>query len=247
MFDPERVGRAIRAIRIRAGLRQVDLAARAGVSRSFVSKVERGKATTADVGKLQAVCVALGADLEVRVRWQGEALDRLLDEGHAAIVERIVAMLARFGWQTWLEVTFNVFGERGAIDVFAWHAASRTLLIIEVKSVVADAQGTLSPLDRKVRLGPRIARERGLDPVVVARLLVVGDSMANRRRIDRFAGLFGAALPDRGWDVRRWLKRPAGRLTGLLFLSDSTKGDIRRTSTGRRRVNLGRKARTGLG
>ena len=105
MFDPERVGRSIRAIRIRKGLRQQDLATKVGVSRSFVSKVELGKATTADVAKLDGVCRALGADLDVRVRWQGEALDRLLDEAHAAIVERVVALLSRFGWLTWLEVT----------------------------------------------------------------------------------------------------------------------------------------------
>lgn len=240
MFDPERVGRSIRAIRIRKGLRQQDLAAKAGVSRSFVSKVELGKATTADVAKLEAVCRALGADLEVRVRWQGEALDRLLDEAHAEIVERVVGLLSRFGWQTWLEVTFSIFGERGSVDVFAWHPPTRTLLIVEVKSVVADAQGTLSPLDRKVRLAPRIAHERGLEPDVVARLLVVGDSMENRRRIERFAGVFDVALPVRSWDVRRWLQAPDGAVAGLLFLSDSTKNGIRRTSTGRKRVNPGR-------
>lgn len=247
MFDPERIGRSIRAIRIRAGLRQADLATQAAVSRSFVSKVECGKATTADVARLQRICAALGADLDVRVRWHGEGLDRLLDEGHAALVEGIVALLSRLGWQTWLEVTFSIFGERGSIDVFAWHAPTRTLLIVEVKSVVADAQGTLAPLDRKVRLGPRIAHERGLDPAATARLLVVGDNKANRRRIERFASLFDAALPARGWGVRRWLAQPAGSIAGLLFLSDSTKNDTRRTLTGRRRVNPPRKPKSVVG
>lgn len=247
MFDPERVGRSIRAIRVRKGLRQQDLAAKAGVSRSFVSRVELGKATTADMAKLDAVCRALGADLEVRVRWQGEALDRLLDEAHAAIVQRVVALLGRFGWQTWLEVTFSIYGERGSIDVFAWHPPTRTVLVVEVKSVVADAQGTLSPLDRKARLAPRIAGERGLEPNVAARLLVAGDTMENRRRIDRFAGVFDAALPVRSWDVRRWLQKPDGLIAGLLFLSDSTRNGIRRTSTGRNRVNPGRGATSGLG
>jgi len=247
MFDPARVGRSIRAIRIRLGLRQVDLAERAAVSRSFVSGVECGKATTADIAKLQATCGALGADLDVRVRWQGEGLDRLLDEGHAAIVERVVALLSRWGWQTWLEVTFSIYGERGSIDVFAWHAATATLLIVEVKSVIADAQGTLAPLDRKVRLGPAIARERGLDPTTVSRLLVVADTMENRRRIDRFGALFLAALPTRGWAVRRWLKQPAAPIAGLQFVSDSARNVTRRTATGRRRVNPRRKPRAGLG
>lgn len=211
------------------------------MSRSFVSKVECGKATTADFARLQRVCAALGADLEVRVRWQGEGVDRLLDEAHAAIVERVVALLSRYGWQTWLEVTFSIYGERGSIDVFAWHPATRTLLIIEVKSVVPDAQGTLAPLDRKARLAPGIARERGLDPAVVGRLLVVGERMENRRRVERFGALFNAALPTRGWAARRWLRNPAGPIAGLMFLSISTRSDARRTSTGRSRVRLPRK------
>ena len=32
---------------------------------------------------LNRVCAALGARLRMRVEWQGEALDRLLDAGHA--------------------------------------------------------------------------------------------------------------------------------------------------------------------
>jgi hypothetical protein len=204
-------------------------------------------ATTAEIAKLDAICRALGADLDVRVRWHGEALDRLLDEAHAAIVERVVTLLTRLRWEAWLEVTFSIFGERGSIDVFAWHPASSTLLIIEVKSVVADAQGTLAPLDRKVRLAPQIARERGLGPVAIARMLVVADSMENRRRIERFAGLFSAALPTRGWAVRNWLKTPGEPIAGLMFLSDSTKNGIRRIATGRSRVNPRRTAKSSLG
>jgi hypothetical protein len=192
---------------------------------------------SSDLGRIEAICAALGADLDVRVRWQGEALDRLLDEAHATIVERVVALLAADGWQTWLEVTFNVYGERGSIDVLGWHLGTRTLLIAEVKSVVADAQRTLSPLDRKVRLAPGIARDLGLEPARVARLLVIGDNTSNRRRVARFASLFAAALPARGWSVRRWLAAPDAPLAGLVFLSDATSRGARRTSTGRCRVN----------
>jgi transcriptional regulator with XRE-family HTH domain len=247
MFDPARIGRSIRAIRVRMELRQQDLAERARVSRSFVSSVECGKATAADVSKLEALSRALGADLDVRIRWRGESLDRLLDEAHASIVGRLVEVLTPLGWQTWLEVTFSVYGERGSIDVFAWHPRTMALLIIEVKSVLADAQGTLSPLDRKTRLGRRIAQERGIDPLTVARLLVVGDTMANRRRVDRFAALFDAALPERGRAVRRWLREPLGVIAGLLFVSDATRNDARRTATGRSRVNPRRKPKSRLG
>jgi transcriptional regulator with XRE-family HTH domain len=247
MFDPLRIGRSLRAIRIRLGIRQVDVAVRAGVSRSFVSNLERGLSRSTDVSRIEAVCLALGADLDVRVRWRGEGLDRLLDEGHATIVDRLAALLVPDGWQTWLEVTFNDYGDRGSIDVFGWHQETRSLLIVEVKSVVPDAQGTLVPLDRKVRVAPKIARDRGLDPASVSRLLVVGDTSTNRRRIARFDALFDAALPDRGWAVRRWLSKPSGSIAGLLFLPDSTRDGTRRSTAGRSRVNRPRNARNPAG
>ena len=193
------------------------------------------------------VCVALGADLDVRVRWRGEGLDRLLDEGHATVVDRLAALLKADGWHTELEVTFNDYGDRGSIDVFGWEPETRSVLIVEVKSVVADAQGTLAPLDRKVRVAPKPARERGLDPRSVGRLLVVGDTSTNRRRIARFEALFGAALPDRGWAVRRWLAKPVGPISGLLFLPDSTGDGTRRATAGRSRVNRPRMARKPAG
>ena len=236
MFDPLRVGRSLRAIRIRLGWRQVDVAAKAGVSRSFVSTLERGQARSTDLARIEAVCAALGADLDVRVRWRGEALDRLLDEGHATIVDGFVRLLPPPAWATWLEVTFNDYGDRGSIDVLGWHAATRTLLVAEIKSTVADAQGTLAPLDRKVRVAPKVARQLGLDPAVIGRVLVVGDGPTNRRRIARFGDLFRVALPARNVEVRRWFAAPRGPVAGVLFLSYDTPGSTRRTTAGRTRV-----------
>jgi transcriptional regulator with XRE-family HTH domain len=237
MFDAARIGRSLRAIRVRLGLRQVDVAKRAGVSRSFVSKVERGLARTGDLRRVEAICAALGADLDVRVRWHGEALDRLLDEGHATVVAVLAAILTADGWEIGIEVTFNVYGDRGSIDVFGWHAATRSLLVAEIKSVVPDAQGTLAPLDRKVRVAPMLAKDRGWVPATVSRLLVIGDTTTNRARVRRFDDLFAVALPDRGRRVRRWLADPVGVISGLWFLRDSTGRSTRRTTAGRTRVN----------
>lgn len=212
------------------------------MSRSFVSNLERGLSRSTDISRIEAVCVALGADLDVRVRWHGEGLDRLLDEGHATVVDRLAAILKLHGWETSLEVTFNDYGDRGSIDIFGWHPETRSLLIVEVKSAVPDAQGTLAPLDRKVRVAPKLARERALDPQSVSRLLAVADTSTNRRRIARFEALFGAALPDRGWAVRQWLSKPSGSISGLLFLPDSTGDGARRATAGRSRVNRPRRA-----
>jgi hypothetical protein len=49
--------------------------------------------------------------------------------------------------------------------------------------------------------------------------------------------MYDAALPDRGVTVRRWLSRPVGRLAGLVFLPDATRGSARRRFAGRERVS----------
>lgn len=242
-MDSAWVGRSLRAIRIRLGWRQADVAEHAGVSRSFVSKVDRGMIAHANLDGLERICRALGADLDVRVRWRGEGLDRLLDEAHALVVDRLVAELRAAGWEVRLEVTFNHFGDRGSVDVVGWHEESAAVLVCEVKSVVPDAQATLKPLDVKAMLGAVIARGLGWEAATVSRLLIVSDRTVNRRRVGRFAALFDAALPARGHAVRRWLRAPKGSISGLLFLSDSPPGGVRRAAAGRQRVNRPRKAR----
>jgi transcriptional regulator with XRE-family HTH domain len=236
-MDRLRLGRSIRVIRIRLGWRQLDLATAANVSRSFVSDVERGLIGHGDLPRLERLCVAVGADLDVRVRWRGEGVDRLLDESHADLVERTVELLKELGWETAVEVTFNEYGDRGSVDVLGWHVASRSLLVIEAKSVVGDAQATLMPLDRKTRLGAKIGGQLGWHPSSISRLLVVWEGTTNRRRVERLDATFRTAFPVRGRAVGAWLSQPAGPVSALLFLPDSARGGARRRATGRRRVN----------
>jgi transcriptional regulator with XRE-family HTH domain len=246
-MDRLRIGRSMRAIRVRLGWRQADVAVAAAVSRSFISNIELGLARHSDISKLELVCQALGADLDVRVRWRGEGLDRLLDEAHAVLVDRVVAELRAASWEVAVEVTFNEFGDRGSVDVLGWHVAAGALLVVEVKSVVPDAQATLLPLDRKARLGSKIGRSRGWEARAVSRLLVLAGQTANRRRIARLAATFDVVLPTRGHAVRRWLRAPAAPMAGLLFVPDSPPDGVRRTTAGRQRVNRPRNHAMGGG
>jgi transcriptional regulator with XRE-family HTH domain len=54
--------RRLRAARLRAGLTQVQLAARLGQTQSFVSKCERGERRL-DLVEVRAFCVAMGVSL----------------------------------------------------------------------------------------------------------------------------------------------------------------------------------------
>ncbi len=236
-MDGLRVGRSIRALRIRRAWRQADLADAAQCSRSVVSRLERGEIAGTTVGVAEAICRALGADLDIRVRWQSEALDRLLDEAHAGIVDRFVTLLRVAGWQSAVEVTFSEYGERGSIDVLAWYPARRALLVTEVKSIIPDAQATLLPLDRKARLAAKVGRSRGWDSLSVSRVLVVRDGSTNRRRVAALDAMFRAALPLRGAAFRAWLRSPSGSVAALVFLPDAPQKSTRRTPTSWQRVN----------
>lgn len=236
-MDLGRFGRGLRALRRRRGWRQLDLAVSAGVSRSQVGRIERGESGPLPVEVVERVAVAAGGSTELVLRWNGEGLDRLLDEEHARLVEWVMRRLRALGWDVAAEVSFSRYGERGAIDVLAWHPERRALVVIEVKSVTPDPQAMLGGLDRKARLGPAIARERGWEPVLVARLLVVGDTRTNRRRIEAHEATVRSVLPAGTREVQRWLADPGPPgIAGVWFVSDVRASDR----------NLGRRHRVRL-
>ncbi len=223
-MDDLRVGRLIRAVRIRKGWRQEDLASAADVSQQTVSRIERGKLDGVTLATLARVAVALGARVRIEIRGDGAELDRLFGARHSAMHEEMALLFAGLGdWATAPEVTFSVFGERGAIDILAWHAPTRTLLVIELKTELVDVQETVGTLDRKVRLAARIAADRGWVPEVVATWLVVAESATNRRRIAAHRAMLRSAYPADGRAVSGWLATPRGSIAALSFLS-STRG-----------------------
>jgi hypothetical protein len=198
------------------------------------------------VAGLDRIARPLGARVICRLEWSGEALDRLLDADHAAIVEQVVRFLSGLGWLCATEVSFNIYGERGSIDILAFHPAARVLLVIEVKSTVPDVQATLVTLDRKSRLAARVARERGWIAGSVGRLLVVRDDRTARRRIATHDATFAPAFPDRARAVRRWLAvpDPARPLAGLWFLSGGTQ-EVGKQRVRRRTPAVERERRSG--
>ena len=219
-MDWVRLGLAIRALRRRRAWTQADLGRRVGLSVSVISRIERGSLGRTTLRRLQSVLEALDARLSVKVLWQGEELDRVLDRDHATMVDAVLRLLASHAWTAIPEVTFSVRGERGSIDILAWHAPTRTLLAIEIKTVVPDVQAMAVGIDRKARLAPEVAREKGWAPLAVARLLVLPNDRTARRRVTAFGVTFDRLLPARTAAVKRWLAAPRGELAGIWFLSD---------------------------
>jgi transcriptional regulator with XRE-family HTH domain len=219
-MDDVVIGSLLRSIRVRLGLRQVDVAGQAEVSQQQLSVLERGGLEHVSIGAARRLATAVGASLVVTIRWRGAELDRLKDEDHALVVGQILAILEMAGWLTATEVTYASFGERGSIDVLAFHPGSRTLLVIEVKTEIASVEETIRRLDAKARLAPAIALERfGWRAARVSRLLAVLDSRTARRRVERHGVVLTRAFPLRGWAARSWLRSPGPAAGLLLFLT----------------------------
>lgn len=208
------------------------------MSASTISRLERGHLDEVSVATLRSAAEALEASLDMRLRWNGEGLDRLLDEAHARLVEGVVQRLRADGWLTEVEASFSIRGERGSIHVLGYHESTGMMLVIEVKSVVPDSQATIFGLDRKTRLAPEIARDRGWRCRAVARLLVIGDSSTSRRRIDALAATYRTAFPVRGRDVNHWLRAPDGPISGLLFFPYARPVHGRKVGMGVQRVRI---------
>jgi transcriptional regulator with XRE-family HTH domain len=202
-----------------------------GVSRSTIARIERGRADAATVRTLVRVAAALGASVSVRILWHGEALDRLLDAAHADLTDAVLTLLRDAGWEVATEVSFNIRGERGTIDILAFHRETGSLVVVEVKSVVPDLQATLGTLDRKGPSRVGVAQERGWRVRSVSRLLVWPDDRTARRRVDRHRATFETALPARTAAVHRWVKSPTGILAGVLFLTDVHQASTRHRVT----------------
>lgn len=237
-MDDVALGRRFRALRHRLGRRQEDLGAGAGLSQSTVSRTERGQLEAVSLPALRRHAKALGAELRISLWFRGAELDRLMDEGHATLVGAVLERLQALGWEAHPEVTFAVFADRGSIDVLAWHGATRTLLVVEVKTELVSIEETLRRLDVKVRNASKVATERfGWRPLRVTRLLVLPDDTTTRSHVRRHDTVLRRAFPTRGPLLRAWLHDPADAVGGLLFVPYTRGARARRPASARKRVH----------
>lgn len=173
--------------------------------------MERGHLDRLTLATLRQIARTLDASLEIDARWRGGAVDRLLDERHAALTRVASDVLGRAGWDVKPEVTFAAFGERGSIDLLGLHPRTSSAVVIEAKTEIASWEETARRLDVKARLATGIVEERsGWRPTRIGRILLVLHTMTNRRRLATLGSLVTAAYPSDSREVRRWLRDPVG-------------------------------------
>jgi transcriptional regulator with XRE-family HTH domain len=236
-MDDQRVGAALRALRIRRGWTQRELAIRAAVSVGVVSLIERGHLLSVSPRALRRVAGALEVRIELALRLRHGELDRLVNAGHSALHEAIARHLASTGgWEQAAEVSFAFYAERGIIDILAFHRATATLLVIELKTELVSLEDLLATMDVRVRHAPRIGRDRGWQASSVGAWVVFADTATNRRRVRAHGTVLRTAFPADGRRMRSWLSAPDGPLRALSFWTNFNGTTVIQQATACRRV-----------
>lgn len=219
-MDDLAFGRLVRILRTRRGWRQEDLAARARMSRPKLGRIERGNLPSISIADLRLLGAALDLRIEVLARGRGADVDRILNARHSEMHEILAELFHNLpGWAAAPEVSFAVWGERGVIDILAWHPGRRALLVIELKTELVDPAGLVATVDRYRRLATVVAAERGWgEAASVSCWVVLAHSRTNHRRVAAHRSMLRAAYPDDGRRMRSWLVDPTGPIAALSFL-----------------------------
>lgn len=240
-MDEQRIGASLRALRLRRRLTQEEACVEAKIPRGIAMLIEAGRLERVRFGDIRAYAKALGARFDGSVLWQGADLDRMLNRGHARLHEAMASWLAIVGgWLDVPEVSFAVGRERGVIDILAWHAVTRTLLVIELKTRIVDINDLMATMDIRGRVARRIASERGWDPIAIGLWVVVAPARTNGRVLAEHATVLRAKFPGDGRTMRRWLANPSGTVSALSFMPQVHLGDLGRDATTPKRVRRAR-------
>ena len=153
-----RVGTGLREARIASGLRQRDVADRAGVSQSYLSDLERGRWPGVSLLVLANCAAAVGAQLAAFLEAQPGA-DAPRDVQHLRRQSLVIAFAARGGWTGVAESSVGELPRPQSIDVLLTRVARREACVTEIWDWVEDGGDAIRGLERKIlatsaRLGP---------------------------------------------------------------------------------------------
>jgi transcriptional regulator with XRE-family HTH domain len=184
-----RLGQELREARVERGLGQEAAARASGLSKSELSRIERGLAPWVSVVALSRAAAVVGLDLSSRLFPGGQPFR---DAGQLAILEAFRSgSHPSLGWAT--EVPLPIPGDPRAWDGVV--SGRDWAYGVEAEGLPRDAQS----LQRRLHLK---LRDSGLSGV----LLLVRDTERNRRFIRDAADILAPDFPVPGWRAMRALE-----------------------------------------
>jgi transcriptional regulator with XRE-family HTH domain len=193
-----RLGTGLRESRLRAGLRQVDVAERARLSQPFISHLELGRGTDTSIETWAIVAAVLGEQLAAFLE-RAPGADHPRDLEHLRRQRLVIELSSRGGWQAQPELAIDEGSARSrAIDVVLIRPARREAIAVEVWDLLTDVGAAMRSLDGKVatlgrRLMPRV--DEAVPLWAVRGLWIVRGTHRNRALLVQFETLFAARFP----------------------------------------------------
>ena len=195
-----RLGGEIRASRVRRKLRQCDIAARVGIHRSSVSRIEGGHGGSFALDTWQGLAMAVGRRLTIGLTADSQA--EPADAGHLAIQELVLRLARGAGFARAFELPTRASDPRRSVDVGLRDDRRRLLVLVECWNTIGDVGAAARSSERKraeaeqlaVAIGP-LRADATVEPYRVRGCWVVRATARNRALVARYPEIFATRFP----------------------------------------------------
>jgi transcriptional regulator with XRE-family HTH domain len=205
----------------------VDVAARAQLSQSFISHLERGQGADSSIETWAIVAAVLGEELAAFLERMPGA-DQPRDLEHLRRQRLVIDVASRGGWHAQPELRIDEAGSRSrSTDVVLIRPVRREAIAVEVWDLLTDVGAAMRSLDGKVAmLGRRLLPpvDEAIPLWNVRGLWIVRGTNRNRALLAEFETLFVARFPARSTDWLRALTDPAAALPARMGSVGQTLG-----------------------
>lgn len=189
-----RLGGELRSSRNRRHLTQADVAGAAGLGRSTLSAVERGRGGAHSLIVWQRLALAVGRPL--RVELERDRDGDTTDAAHLAIQELVLRSARPAGWAGTFELPVRAGYGRHSVDVGLRNDRLRVLAWIECWNTLDDLGAAVRSSTWKLRRAEEAAVAIGGDRTYrVTGCWVVRSTRHNRALVARYPELFGTQFP----------------------------------------------------
>ena len=201
-----RLGSEVRTSRRRRHLRQADVAARVGIHRSSVSRIETGHGGAFALDTWQLLSIAVGRRLIVGLT--ADPRVEPADAGHLAIQELVLRLGRVAGFQRTFELPTRPAEPARSADVGLRDNRRGLLVLVECWNSIGDVGAAARASERKraeaealaVAIAP-LARDGTPLPYLVRVCWVVRATARNRALVARYPEVFAVRFPgsSTGW------------------------------------------------